>query len=52
MNDKQKKQNEKTLDEHKEIKQRDYTRNVDYAEKMQSPEPWPEPPIEKNKNEK
>jgi len=45
MSDQEKKQSDKKIEERK-----DYKRDLDYSEKMQSPEPWPEPPDDKNKN--
>ncbi len=51
MSDKDKKPSDKRIDEHKEQQRKDYERSVDYSEKMQSPEPWPEPPDDKNKKE-
>ena len=55
MSDKEKKQIDREIKELQEDQQKGFTRDKDYsdyAEKMQSPEPWPEPPADKGKNDK
>jgi len=52
MSDEDKKQTEKKIEEQKEQQRRDHKRDVYDSEKMQSPEPWPDPPDDKTKKEK
>ena len=50
MTDQDKKPN-KQIDESKNNRQRSNDHYVDYSEKMQSPEPWPDPPEDKKAND-
>jgi len=49
MSEQDKKQREKTIEERKEQQRKDL---FSESEKMQSPEPWPDPPDDKNSKER